>query len=46
MYEDSWTTDIEKYIEDFKEMVKNRKDLILIRGGANYYHYDPPLRRK
>jgi len=46
MYESSWSNNVEEWVKEFKEMIKNRKNLILIRGGANFYHYDPPLRRK
>jgi len=46
MYEDSWTTDIEEQIKDAKEMIKNMKGLFLVRGGANFYHYDLSLRRE
>jgi len=40
MYEDSWTTNTEEQIKASKEMIKKLKGLILIRGGANFYHYD------
>jgi len=44
--ESSWSTDVEEQIKACKEMIKNMKGLFLVRGGANFYHYDTSRRKK